>query len=120
MKTILSAICLLFVARTSFAQQQFYIKSYPANKYKHYITNSPTATGIVFFFENPADTSKPAFYIPDFKEVDIKFFKEKVNLYNAKICFNNYDSKPGDFIFSFTSDGDIIYFFDKRPKPQIN
>lgn len=120
MKIILSAICLLFVAHISLAQQRFYIKSYDANKYKHYITNSPTTTGVVFLFENAADTSKPAFYIPDFKQEDIQFFKEKATLYHAKICFNNYDSKPGDFIFSFNSKGDIIYFFDKRIKPQIN
>lgn len=120
MKPILTTICLLIIAHTSLAQQQFYMKSYRVNKYKHYITNSPTASGIVFFYVNPSDTLKPALYIPDFKETDIKDFQDKQTLYNAKICFPDYDSKPRDFIYSITSEGKLFYFYDNRLKSKVD
>jgi len=60
---------------------------YPVNKYKHYITNSPTASGIVFFYVNPADTLKHALYIPDFKETDIKDFQTSKLFTMLKFAF---------------------------------
>ncbi|MGN6802385.1 MAG: hypothetical protein ACTHJN_10790 [Ginsengibacter sp.] len=120
MKTILSMIFMILVSQTATAQQQFYLKKFPANNNNSYITNSPTIKGIVFFYENPKDTTKPVFYIPDFKQSDIKNFEKKQTLYNAKICFPNYKSKPGDFIFSTTSDGKFYYFYDNRPQDKLN
>lgn len=118
MKTILSAICLLVISNVAHSQQQFYLKKFPANNSTTYFTNSPTTKGIVFFYENPADTSNPVFYVPDFKLSDIQTFKEKHAISNSKLCFPNYKSQPGDFIYSITSEGEIIFFYHKLPQPK--
>ena len=116
MKTLLIVIFfLLIISHETSAQQQFFLKKFPANNNITYITNSPTVKGIVFFYEVAADTSKPVFYISDFKQSDIQFFAEKAKVYNSKICFPNYQSSPGDFIYSITSEGEIIYFYHPRP-----
>ena len=103
---------------TSFAafSQQFYLKKFPLNNTTRYITNSPTVRGIVFFYQTASDTSKAVFYIENFKQSDLKIFTGKVQLNNGKICMNNYVSKPGDFIYSVTSEGEIIYFYHPRPR----
>jgi len=106
---------------TAFAQeQQFFLKKFLLNNSTRYITNSPTVRGIVFFYRNAADTNKAVFYIENFKQSDIKFFSEKAKLYNSKICFNNYKSSPGDFIYSFDSDGELIYFYHPKPESKFN
>ena len=120
MKTFFSLILTLLFSHLATAQQQFYLKKFPANNNNSYITNSPTIKGIVFFYENPKDTNKAVFYIPDFKQSDIKNFEKKQTLYNARICFPNYKSKAGDFIFSTTSGGKFYYFYDNRPKSKLN
>lgn len=116
MKKIL-IILLCFTCVAAFSQQQFYLKKFPANNSTRYITNSPTVRGIVLFYRNAADTNKTVLYIENFKQSDIKFFAEKVKFYNSKICLPNYKSNPGDFIYSFDSDGEIIYFY--HPKPEF-
>jgi len=115
-------LIILFVCTTgaAFSQQQFFLKKFPANNNTTYITNSPTVRGIVFFYRNAADTNKAVFYIENFKQSDIKLFAEKGKLYNSKICFNNYKSSPGDFIYSFDSDGEIIYFYHQPPETKLN
>ena len=115
-KIIIVLLCLTSFA--AFSQQQFFLKKYPLNNTTRYITNSPTVRGIVFFYETASDTSKPAFYIENFKQSDIKMFAEKATLYNSKMCMTNYVSKPGDFIYSFPSEGGIIYFYHPRPGEQ--
>ena len=113
-KIIIVLLCLISFA--AFSQQQFFLKKYPLNNSTRYITNSPTVSGIVFFYQTASDTSKPVFYIENFKQSDIQFFSGKVQLYNTKICMNNYVSQPGDFIYSITSEGEIIYFYHPRRK----
>lgn len=115
MKKIL-IILFCCTSATAFSQQQFFLKKFPANNNTTYITNSPTVRGIVFFYQTASDTSKPVFYIENFKQSDIQFFSGKARLYNAKICMNNYVSQPGDFIYSITSEGEIIYFYHPRRK----
>jgi len=113
-KIIIVLLCLTSFA--AFSQQQFFLKKYPLNNTTRYITNSPTVSGIVFFYQTASDTSKPVFYIENFKQSDIQLFSGNVQLYNTKICMNNYVSQPGDFIYSITSEGDIIYFYHPRRK----
>jgi hypothetical protein len=72
MKTLITAFFFfLIISNAAFAQQQFFLKKFPANDNITYITNLPTVKGIVFFYEKAADTSKPVFYIQDFKQSDI-------------------------------------------------
>ena len=116
-------LIILFCCTTdaAFAQeQQFFLKKFPVNNSTRYITNSPTVRGIVFFYRNAADTNKAVFYIENFKQSDIKFFAEKVKFSNSKICFNNYKSSPGEFIYSFHSDGKLIYFYQQPPETKLN
>ena len=114
MKKIL-ILLLCFTCVAAFSQQQFYLIKFPANNSTRYITTSPSVRGIVFFYETASDTSKAVMYIPNFKQSDIQSFGEKTTFYNAKLCFNNYKSSPGDFIYSITSEGEIIYFYHPRP-----
>jgi len=107
-----------FMSVTAFSQQQFFLKKFPLNNSTRYITNSPTVRGIVFFYQTASDTSKAVFYIPDFKRSDIRFFAEKIKINNSKLCFSNYVSQPGDFVYSFPSEGGIIYFYHPRPGEQ--
>jgi len=57
-------------------------------------------------------------YVPNFKQSDIQLSAEKIKVYNSKICFPNYVSQSGDFIYSFPSEGGIIYFYHPRPGEQ--
>ena len=119
MKKVLFVLfcCTSFAA---FSKQQIFLKKYPLNNTTRYITNSPTVKGIVFFYETASDTSEPAFYIEDFKQTDIKTFAGKVTMYNSKICFPDYVSKPGDLVYSFPSEGGIIYFYHLRTGEQLS
>ncbi len=103
---------------SAFSQQQFFLKKFPLNNSTRYITNSPTVKGIVFFYQTPADTNNFVLYVPNFKRSDIQFFTDKIKVYNSKICFPDYVSQPGDFVYSFPSEGGIIYFYHPRPGEQ--
>ncbi|MGN6247364.1 MAG: hypothetical protein ACTHNG_03350 [Ginsengibacter sp.] len=117
MKTILIAVFSFLISHELFAQP-FYLKKFPANNKTRYITNSPTVRGIVFFYDIPSDTNNVVLYIPDFKKSNINLSKDKLTMYRSKICFVNYKSEPGDFIYSFKSNGDMIYFYHPRPGEQ--
>jgi hypothetical protein len=117
-KLLIIFLCL--TGFSAFSQQQFFLKKFPANNSTRYITNSPTVRGIVFFYKTASDTSKAVMYIPNFKQSDIQSFGEKTTFYNAKLCFNNYKSSPGDFIYSFPSEGGIIYFYHPKPESKFD
>jgi len=111
-KILITFFCLTCFA--GFAQDQTYIKEFPGNEEVIYITHSSKVKGLVFRYNIASDTNKAVFYIPDFKQSDIRLIEKKLKLYDAKICSNDYKSKPGDFIFSFTSKNEIIYFYHRR------
>ena len=107
-------ILLCFTCIAGFTQNQTFIKEFPGNEDVIYITHSSKVKGLVFRYNIAADTNKTVFYISDFKQADIRLIEKKLKLYDAKICSNDYKSKPGDFIFSFTSKNEMIYFYHRR------
>ena len=118
-KLLIILLCCLSVA--AFAQDQqvnIYTKVFLLNNSTRYITNMPAVRGLAFFFHEPADTNTMVMYIPDFKASDIRFFKEKVKMYNSKLCLPNYVSQPGDFIYCFTPEDGLAYYYHPRPGEQ--
>ena len=81
-----------------------------ANENINYSTGSGTSKGLVFHYNKASDTSQTVFYIPNFRLADIQFFSKNVKLNDSKICFINYISNPGDFIYPFTSEWRKKYF----------
>lgn len=106
---ILCLICL-----QNYAQDQGYFKTFPGNESVLYLTNSNLVKGLSFFHKTAADTSNTVFYIEDFKYSDIQLFAEKIKVSNLKICIPNYKSNPGDFIFTFDNENEIIFYYHTR------
>jgi hypothetical protein len=117
-KILITLLCFTCIA--GFAQDQIFIKEFPGNEDVVYITHSSKVKGLVFRYNIAADTNKTVFYIPDFKQSDIRLIEQKINIHEAKLCPNNYKSKPGDFIFSFTSKNEMIYFYHRREMESPN
>jgi hypothetical protein len=115
MKKLMIIVCSLSCV-SGMAQEKLFIKKYPGNENAVYITNSNVINGLAFIYQTAADTSKSVFFIEHFKPADIEFIEQKLHLHNAKICFENYKSKRGDFIYTFTSEHKLIYFFHKENK----
>ena len=111
-KILITLFCLTCFA--GFVQNQTFIKEFPGNENVIYITHSSKVKGLVFRYNIASDTNKVVFYIPDFKQSDIRLIEQKLKIHEAKICPNDYKSKPGDFIFSFTSKNEMIYFYHRR------
>lgn len=119
-KLIIVLLCCVSIAAFAQDQQQVYIysKVFRLNNSTRYITNMPAVRGLAFFFHEPADTNTMVMYIPDFKASDIQVFKEKMKMYNSKLCLPNYVSQPGDFIYCFTPKDGIAYYYHPRPGEQ--
>jgi len=111
-KLFITLLCFTCIA--GFTQNQTFIKEFPGNEDVVYITHSSKVKGLVFRYNITSDTNKTVFYIPDFKQADIRLIEKKLKIHEAKICPNDYKSKPGDFIFSFTSKNEMIYFYHRR------
>ena len=119
MKT-LSTLIIFFLYLQNVVQGQSYVKSFHGNDSAIYVTNTNVTSGLNFVYENAADTNKTIYYIENFKHSDLKNVPDKIILENAKICRGNYKSKVGDFIFSFDSKNEFIYFFHKANRSSMH
>lgn len=117
-KLIIVLLCCLSGAAFAQEQQQIYAKVFRLNNSTRYITNMPAVRGLAFFFHSPADTNSMVMYISNFKASDIQVFEEKVKMYNSKLCLPNYVSQPGDFIYCFTPQDGLAYYYHPRPGEQ--
>jgi hypothetical protein len=105
-------LCFLFLP--SFAQDRGFIKMFPGNDSVTYLTNSRLVKGLAFYHDLAQDTSNAIFYIENYKYSDVKVFPAKIKVMNAKLCFDDYKSNPGDFIFTMDSKSEIIFYYHLR------
>lgn len=81
-----------------------------------YLTNSTYADDLAFVYETAKDTNNAVYLIENFKPADIKVFEERIMFYDLKLWRENYTTKKGDFIFSFTSATEFMYFYHLTDK----
>jgi hypothetical protein len=113
-------IVMLMVCSAGFAQRggNLYLKTFPGNMGAIYSTNISQVGGLTFTYRTPSDTNNMVYYIENFKPEDIKVFQDKIKLYSSMLCLPGYKSKIGDFIYSFTSENEILYFYHKADRPR--
>ena len=99
------------ICHSAFAQNQLYARRFPGNKNAVYVTNSTSEDDLAFIYKTAKDTNNTVFLIENFKPVDVDLLPENLKLYDVKIWRDTYTTKKGDFIFSFTSESALIYFY---------
>jgi hypothetical protein len=101
----------LFASVAGFSQTRVYPKKFNANPDGIYVTNSTSNPDLSFLYKTAEDTSRITYLIEKFSPNDLVHAGEKLQFYNVKLCLPNYQTKLHDFIFSITSESEIIYFF---------
>lgn len=107
---------ILFFCICHSAFSQLYTRKFAGNKNAVYVTNSGSEDDLTFIYKTATDTNNTVYFIENFKPVDIDLLPEKLKLYDVKIWKDDYTSKKADFIFSFTSESALIYFYHLEDK----
>jgi hypothetical protein len=109
-------IVLVLVCTSTFGQL-LYTKRFPGNWAAIYTSNVMLVGDLTFVYRTASDTNNVVFYIENFKPENIKSIPEKIKFYSSKICLPDYKSKIGDFIYSFNSQNELLYFYHKANRP---
>ena len=111
MKKKIFLTLLFFSAFTAYSQKRFYPKKFNGNTNAIYITNSTSQNDLAFLYTTPADTSKTLFLIENFKPSGVQHLGNDYKFSNLNFCPDNYKTKIGDLVFTFTSEHVLIYFY---------
>ena len=99
-KLLIILFCLTSFA--AFSQQQFYLKKFPLNNSTQLHHQFADSTRHCFLLSNRFRHKQSGlFTFTILSSQTFNYLRKKLKLYNSKICFHNYVSQPGDFIYSF-------------------